>query len=361
MVMQEAMQPRETFLLMRGEYDKPDKSRPVARELPRLFGELPPDAPKNRLGLARWLVSDGNPLLRRVAMNRLWEFVFGQGLVRTSEDFGHQGEWPSHPELLDWLATEFSSRDHSVRAMLRLFVTSATFRQGSRIPADARAMDSQDRLLGWFPRRRLTAEAIRDQALYVAGLLVERTGGPSVKPYQPAGLWQEVAMLQSNTRVFTRDAGDALWRRSLYTYWKRACPPPTLLVLDAPTREFCTIRRSSTNTPLQVLALWNDEQFVEAARLLAQRTLQQPGDDTERLQAMHRRCTGRGLDGERLALAQATLASLRARYAARPEDSKSLLAVGEAPRDPALAAPELAAWLLLANAFLNLDATLFLD
>lgn len=361
MVMQEAETYRPTFVLVRGEYDKADRSRPVERDLPAMFGALPADQPKNRLGLARWLVSEQNPLLLRVAQNRLWEFVFGTGLVRTSEDFGHQGEWPSHPELLDWLATEFRAQGLSTRAMLRLLVTSATFRQQSRAVAASRQKDPQDRLLGWFPRRRLPAEAIRDQALFAAGLLVERTGGPSVKPYQPPGLWQEVAMLQSNTRAYEQGQGDALWRRSLYTYWKRACPPPTLLVLDAPTREFCTIRRSSTNTPLQALALWNDEQFVEAARALAQRTLLQPGDDRQRLSAMHRRCTGHPLDDDRAALAQDLLGRLRQRYQQAPADADQLLAVGQAPRDAALPGPELAAWTLVANAFLNLDATLCID
>ena len=361
MVMQEAMEARPTFVLQRGEYDKPDRNRPVTRNLPRMFGDLPADLPKNRLGLAQWLVSPQNPLLLRVAQNRLWEFVFGTGLVRTSEDFGHQGEWPSHQQLLDWLAAEFRQRGLSQRAMIRLLVTSATFRQSGRAAPAAKAQDPQDRLLGWFPRRRLSAEAIRDQALYTAGLLVERAGGPSVKPYQPKGLWQEVAMLQSNTRIYEQGTGEALWRRSLYTYWKRACPPPTLLTLDAPTREFCTIRRSSTNTPLQALALWNDEQFVEAARRLAERTLGEPGDDAARLASMHRRCTGQELDAEHLRLAQALLDQLRTRYAQSPADAKALVAVGQAPRSPDLQEPELAAWLLVANAFLNLDATLCID
>ncbi|MGB3965349.1 MAG: DUF1553 domain-containing protein, partial [Planctomycetota bacterium] len=311
MVMEEA-EARPTFVLTRGEYDKPDSNRPIARELPAMFGALPADAPRNRLGLAQWLVGPSNPLFLRVQVNRLWEFVFGTGIVRTSEDFGHQGEWPSHPELLDWLAAEFRTRGHSVRAMLRLFVTSDAFRQQSRIDAAAAAVDPADRLLCWFPRRRLSAEAIRDQALYVGGLLVERTGGASVKPLQPAGLWQEVAMVQSNTRVYQEGSGDDLSRRSLYTYWKRACPPPNLLVLDAPTREFCTIRRSTTNTPLQALVLWNDVQFVTAARGLATRTAREVTGNDARLITMFRRCTGHRLDGEPLAAALQTLRTLQA-------------------------------------------------
>jgi len=360
MVMQEASMPRPTFVLTRGEYDKPDPARPVARELPAIFGSLASEQPKDRLGLARWLVSAQNPLLLRVQANRLWEFVFSHGIVRTSEDFGLQGEWPSHPELLDWLALELRSNGHSVRKLLALLVTSDAFRAASRLPPAAAARDPQNRHLAWFPRRRLAAEAIRDQALYVGGLLVERPFGPSVKPYQPDGLWQEVAMTQSNTRVYVRGHGDELWRRSLYTYWKRACPPPSLLVLDAPTREFCTIKRSTTNTPLQALVLWNDEQFVEAARALAQRTLATPGDDDAHLHAMFTACTGERLDADALADAHTLLATLRQRYAAAPDDAKALLAVGSAARSDA-APTEAAAFTVIASAFLNLDATLCID
>jgi hypothetical protein len=345
---------------VRGEYDKP--GRPVARELPAVFGPLPAGLPRNRLGLARWLVSAENPLLLRVHVNRLWELVFGTGLVRTSEDFGAQGEWPSHPELLDWLALELRANGGSTRALLRALVTSHAFRQQSRVVEAAAAVDPDDRLLAWFPRRRLPAEAIRDQALAVSGLLVERCGGPSVKPYQPDGLWQEVAMVQSNTRVYARGAGDDLWRRSLYTYWKRACPPPSLQAFDAPTRESCTIRRGATNTPLQALVLWNDVQFVEAARALAQRVAAEAEGDDARLQRAFVRATGRELAGEELDAARATLAALRARFRAAPADAAALLAAGDAPppatrHDPA----ELAALALLANAFLSLDAALCID
>ncbi|MGC3970431.1 MAG: DUF1553 domain-containing protein, partial [Pirellulales bacterium] len=361
MVMDEAAEPRATFVLMRGEYDKPDANRPIARELPGMFGHLAAEAPKNRLGLARWLVSAQNPLLLRVQVNRLWELVFGTGIVRTSEDFGLQGEWPSHPELLDWLALELRANGHRGKQLLRLLLTSAAFRQSSRVDEAAAAIDRDDRLLAWFPRRRLPAEAIRDQALYVGGLLVERVGGPSVKPYQPAGLWQEVAMTQSNTRAYVQGSGDELWRRSLYTYWKRACPPPSLLTLDAPTREFCTIRRSTTNTPLQALVLWNDQQFVEAARELAARTLRAEPDDARRLQAMFRVCTAQELRGTALAAAQATLQELQTRYRAAPRDAEALLAVGQGARAADLPVAELAAMTMLASTFLNLDATLCID
>ena len=360
MVMQERGAMRPTFVLARGEYDKADPKRPVARELPALFGPLPADLPKNRLGLARWMVSDANPLLRRVAVNRLWEFVFGVGIVRTSEDFGMQGEWPSHRELLDWLAVHFADKGHSVRHMLRLMVTSATFRQEGRV-GPAAATDPDNRLLSWFSRRRLTAEAIRDQALYVSGLLVEQTGGPSVKPYQPEGLWREVAMIASNTRTFRRDDGDALWRRSLYTYWKRACPPPSLLTFDAPTREFCTIRRSTTNTPLQALVLWNDEQFVEAARELATRTMREADGADARLAAMFRRVTGRELNARELSMARETLRGLAQRYTQDPDAAAKMLAVGERPVADGIDRAQLAALTMIASAFLDLDATLYLD
>ncbi|HEX6882743.1 MAG TPA: PSD1 and planctomycete cytochrome C domain-containing protein [Planctomycetota bacterium] len=356
MVMQERAEPRETFVLMRGAYDRPDKAQPVERDVPAVLGSLPEGAPRDRLGLAQWLVAPENPLVARVAVNRLWELVFGTGIVRTTEDFGLQGEWPAHPELLDWLAVEFRESGWDVQHVLRLLVTSAAYRQSSRARPELAERDPENRWLAWLPRRRLEAEAIRDQALYVAGLLVERAGGPSVKPYQPEGLWQEVAMIQSNTREYVRGAGDELWRRSLYTYWKRACPPPALLTFDAPTREFCTIRRASTNTPLQALVLWNDEQFVEAARALAARVLTEPAaDDGERVEALFRRCAVRAPSQEERTLLAAALADFRARYAGASADARLLIEVGESPTPEGLDPVELAAWTLLANAILNLD------
>jgi hypothetical protein len=354
MVMRELPMPRPTFVLDRGEYDKPDASRPVSRDLPAMFGEWPDDQPRNRLGLARWIVSENNPLWHRVTVNRLWEFVFGQGLVRTSEDFGLQGEWPSHPELLDWLAVEFRERGHSVRALLRLLVTSEAFRQASAVPAHAGAKDPEGRLLAWFPRRRLAAEAIRDQALFAAGLLVERLGGPSVKPPQPEGLWQEVAMPQSNTRTFVADMGEGRYRRSIYTYWKRACPPPNLATFDAPNRESCTIRRSVTNTPLQALVLWNDDQFVTAARALARRVAEAAVEPAQQVALAYELATGRTLPADPGRAAVAALESLRRRYEADPQAAAALAAGDDA-------APALAALTLLCNTFLALDATITID
>ena len=287
--------------------------------------------------------------------------LFGTGLVRTSEDFGLQGEWPSHPELLDDLAIDFRDSGWNVHALLRRIVTSATYRQASRIRLDLAEIDPDNRLLAFYPRRRLAAEQVRDLALFASGLLAEKLGGPSVNPYQPEGLWQEVAMPASNTRVFTRGEGEDLWRRSLYTYWKRASPPPSLLLFDAPTRESCVIRRPSTNTPLQALVTWNDEQFVEAARVLAERVLALPGDDESRLAAMMRLCTGRNPDDQERAMLRASLAHFRERFAAAPADVGLLVSMGARRTDPAIPWSELAPWTMIANAVLNLHETVTQD
>jgi len=361
MVMKELDKPRPTYVLTRGQYDHPDKSRPVARRIPPALGTLPEGAPANRLGLAQWLVSPGNPLVARVAVNRIWELCFGAGIERSSEDFGQQGEWPSHPELLDYLALEFREQGWDMKALLRRIVTSATYRQASRLSPESAERDPEGRLCSRYPRRRLSAEELRDQALYVAGLMVEKTGGPSVKPYQPEGLWQEIAMPQSNTRAYEQGTGDDLWRRSLYTYWKRACPPPSMLTFDAPTRESCVIRRIATNTPLQALVLWNDVQFVEAARVLAQRTLAATLDDRARLEALYLRATGRKAGSGTLAPLEKGLERFRARYADDEEAAKKLVSLGTAPRPLDSDARELAAWTMVASSVLNLDATLCRD
>lgn len=361
MVMRDRAKPTETFVMSRGLYDKPDKSRPVQRAVPVALGTLPVDAPATRLTLAKWIVSPQNPLTARVTVNRLWELFFGKGIVRTSDDFGLQGEWPSHPELLDWLAVDLREHGWDMRRAVRNIVLSSTYRQASRVRADSLAVDGENRLLSYFPRQRLTAEQIRDQALFVSGLLVEHMGGPSVKPYQPDGLWQEVAMPQSNTRIYMQGKGEELWRRSLYTYWKRAAPPPSMLALDAPTREFCTTKRLTTNTPLQALVLWNDPQFVEASRNVAVRTLHEPGSDDERLHALYARCTGVHPPAELTPVLRESLAANRARYEAAPKDAQELLRVGQAPVPSDLAAPELAAWTLVANSILASDATIVKD
>ncbi len=357
MVMRELATPRETFVLTRGEYDKPDKNRPVTRAVPAALGSLPENVPQNRLGLAQWLTSAENPLVARVMVNRLWDMVFGTGLVATTEDFGLQGDWPSHAELLDWLAVEFRESGWDVQHMVRLMVTSSTYRQSSRVRPELHDLDPDNRLLAYFPRRRLEAEFVRDYVLHVSGLLVEKLGGASVKPYQPEGLWREVAMIQSNTRAFQRGEGEALWRRSLYTYWKRACPPPSMSAFDAPTRESCVVRRSSTNTPLQALVLWNDEQFVEAARVLAARIIREPGEDHDRLAQTFRHCTGRVPEEAELERTAEALTAFRARYAESPDDAAALLEVGESPLPEDVDRSELAAWTMIANALFNLSET----
>ncbi len=361
MVMREMATPRETFVHARGLYDQADRNRPVSRRVPTVLGAMPDDAPRNRLGLAEWLVSDENPLTARVTVNRVWELFFGNGLVRTSDDFGLQGEWPTHPELLDHLAVRFREGGWDMHALVRDIVTSATYRQASRVRPEVAARDPGNRLLASFPRQRLSAEAIRDQALFVGGLLEERFGGPSVKPYQPEGLWQEVAMLQSNTRVYEQGKGEDLWRRSLYTYWKRAAPPPTMLTFDAPTREFCSTKRLVTNTPLQSLALWNDPQFVEAARAAAARVLADAPDDRARATLLFRRATGTQPSSAALERLLATLDELRARYQSAPEDARQLVMVGESSVGRELPPEELAAWTLVANAILSSDATIVKD
>ena len=318
-------------------------------------------ARRNRLGLAQWIVSRENPITARVVVNRVWEQFFGNGIVRTSDDFGLQGEWPTNPELLDTLAVRFRDGGWDLRALVRDIVTSATYRQTSRVRPEVVAADPGNRLLSYFPRQRLSAEQIRDQALYVAGLLVERPGGPSVKPYQPEGLWQEVAMLQSNTRIYQQGMGDELHRRSMYTYWKRAAPPPTMLTLDAPTREFCTTKRLVTNTPLQALVLWNDPQFVEAARMAAERAIRARADDRARLAELYRRATGTTPSEAMFERMSRALAENRARYAAKPEDAEKLLDVGEVKSSADIDAAELAAWTMLANAVLSSDATIVKD
>src|SRR6185437_2351509 len=268
MVMQEMSTPRETHLLLRGEYDKPGER--VAPCVPASLPPLPAGAPNNRLGFARWLVDPANPLTARVAVNRYWQMLFGVGIVKTVDDFGAQGEAPSHPELLDWLATEYVANGWDTKALLRTIVTSATYRQASKPTAELLRRDPENRLLARGPRVRLAAEMIRDQALAASGLLVERVGGPSVKPYQPGDLWKELASVE-----YVQDYGEKLYRRSLYTFWKRTVAPPTMIAFDAAGRETCTVRQTRTNTPLQALTLMNDVTYVEASRVLAERLLKE--------------------------------------------------------------------------------------
>jgi len=366
MIMRERAEPRDAFVLNRGEYDKADPARPVDPGVPGFlagFGakNFQPGKRASRLDLAHWMTDPENPLVARVAVNRVWQTIFGTGLVSSSGDFGSQGAWPSHPELLDALAVAFIESGWDTRALITSIVASRTYKQSSKVRPAVSAFDPQNSLLANYPRRRLTGEAIRDHALFVSGLLAEKLGGPSVKPYQPMGMWQEIAMLSSNTRNFELGIGDDLWRRSIYTYWKRAAPPPGLLTFDAPTRESCEINRGTTNTPLQALVLWNDEQFVEAARVLADRCLiESEGSDERALQLLFRRCTSSFPDASELQMLNEALRDLRAHYKSAPEEAAALVAIGQAQAS-GISADELAPWTIIANSILNLHSTITQD
>lgn len=277
LVMEELSQPRETRILIRGAYNQPGS--PVTADTPERLPPMAPDFPRNRLGLARWLTDPRNPLPARVTVNRLWQSLWGAGLVRSTEDFGTQGDLPEHPELLDWLADEFVRSGWDLRHLLRLMVSSRTYQQSSRLTPELRQRDPDNRLLARGARFRLQAEFLRDQALLAGGLLVPRIGGPAVRPYHPPGLYEQVTA--GGTGVYVVGSGDELYRRSMYSYWKRSVPHPGMLVFDAPFRESCTLRRARTNTPLQALNLMNDPTYLEAARCLAERMLQDAGSDME--------------------------------------------------------------------------------
>lgn len=345
LVMQELPTPRETFVLMRGVYDQPGAM--VLPDVPSAFGTFPEDAPRNRLGLARWLVSSENPLTARVIVNRLWQQCFGDGLVRTVEDFGSQGEPPTHPALLDWLSVTFMESGWDVKALLRYIVTSATYRQTSRATPSLLQRDPENRLLARGPRFRMSAEMLRDQALAVSGLLVNELGGPSVKPFQPPGLWEAVSYNAEES--YTVDGGAGQWRRSLYTFWKRQAPPPGTLAFDGPTREKCSIRRARTNTPLQALVLLNDETYLKAAAALAKITSSQPGDDDQRLDHLFRCVTSRRPGMDEITALKTLLEKQRHRFAIEPAAAKELLSGDEE------ASAELAAWTVVAHTLLNLD------
>jgi hypothetical protein len=359
LIMEDMQDRRQAYVLIRGQYDKPDKDRPVEPNVPASLPPLPEDAPDNRLALAEWLVSDEHPLTSRVTVNRYWQRYFGTGLVKTSEDFGSQGEPPSHPKLLDWLAVEFRESGWDIKALQKLIVMSATYRQSSRVtPAKLKA-DPENRLLSRGPRFRLDAEAVRDNALFISGLLVERMGGKSVKPYQPDGLWKAVGYSGSNTVQFTQDHGDKLYRRSMYTFWKRTAPPPTMSIFDAPSREACTVRRERTNTPMQALALMNDTQFVEAARVFARRIMTEGGEpDRDRIVWAFRTATSRMPDEREQKVIAGLLTRYREKYTEHKDQAEALLSVGEAPRDKSLDPSEHAAWTMIANLILNLDETI---
>ena len=326
MVMQEMSSPRDTHLLVRGAYNAPgDKVEAGVPE--ELLGAWPVDAPRNRLGLAKWLTKPDHPLTARVVVNRFWQQLFGTGIVKTSDNFGLQGEWPSHPDLLDWLAREFVESGWNVKALMKEIVLSATYRQDSAASKDLFARDPENRLLGRGPRFRLPAETLRDQALFVAGLLKNRVGGPSVYPYQPQDLYKGIVVAADYPGTkYVESQGDDLYRRSLYTFWKRTVPHPTMTVFDAPDREFCIVRRSSTNTPLQALTLLNDPIFVEAARKLAERAFREGGTTTEsRLEFAFRITTGRAPGEEERRVLRKTLDEMLATYRNDETGARSLV------------------------------------
>ena len=362
MVMQELATPRDAFVLKRGQYDQPGDK--VSRGVPASLPPLPAAAPVNRLGFAQWLVSGRHPLTARVWVNRAWERFFGYGLVRTTENLGSQSEWPSHLELLDWLAAEFMEPSvlapvagrpavkWDMKALQKLIVMSATYRQSAAISSPD---DPENRLLSRGPRFRLAAEAARDQALALAGLLVPKIGGPSVRPYMPAGVWDETSRY-GDLRGYQADMGEGLYRRSLYTIWKRTAPPPSMMLFDSPAREVCTVKRSRTNTPLQALALLNEVTYTEAARKVGERMIREGGSTpNERLRFGFRLTTGRLPQQDELAVMLEGWNADMARFQAAPESARQYLAVGVSQIPADLAPDQLAAYALSANVLLNLD------
>jgi hypothetical protein len=344
-------------ILYRGMYDQPREK--VEPAVPGALPPMPESYPKNRLGLAKWLVDANNPLTARVTVNRFWQEVFGTGLVKTSEDFGSQGERPSHPELLDWLAVEFRESGWDLKKFFKLMLTSATYRQSAAVTPAKIEKDPENRLLSRGPRFRMDAEMVRDYALAASGLLNPKIGGPSVKPYQPEGVWETVAMKESDTRFYKRDAGKKLYRRSMYTFWKRSAPPPSMDIFNAPTRETCTVRRERTNTPLQALVTMNDTQFMEAARQLAETAILKGGNGADQsFEFMAERLLARPFNLKEREIVKAAYRDYLKHYDSNPADAKKLIAAGESEPDGSIGAVELAAMTMVANQVMNLDEVL---
>jgi len=354
MVSQELEKPRPAWVLVRGQYDKHGEE--VRPGVPSVLPPLPASDATNRLTFARWLVDPRHPLTARVTVNRFWQQIFGVGIVKTSEDFGTKGEWPSHPELLDWLATEFIRTGWDVKHLVRSFVTSATYQQDSRITPAIAAIDPENRLLAHGPRYRLDAEELRDNALALSGLLNLKMGGRGVRSYQPPGIWEAVGYTASNTAKYSQDHGDALYRRSLYLFWKRTAPPPSMVTFDAPSREQCRARRERTNTPLQALVTMNDPQYFEAARQLGYRMLHEGGAaDDDRLQYGFRLATARPPTSKESAILRETLTAELSHYKADTEAAKKAISIGESTAPTDVSPTELAAYTMVANLLLNLD------
>ncbi|MFN3167855.1 MAG: PSD1 and planctomycete cytochrome C domain-containing protein [Phycisphaeraceae bacterium] len=354
LIYRETKTPRPAYVLNRGQYDQ--KRDEVQRDVPDFLPAMADDLPRDRLGFARWLVDPRHPLTARVTVNRFWQQLFGVGLVKTSEDFGVQGEQPSHPDLLDWLAVRFIEDGWDVKQTMKRMVMSATYRQSAEADPALYRRDPDNRLLARGPRLRLDAETLRDQALAVSGLLNEQVGGPSVKPPQPAGIWKAVGYESSNTANFKADTGDKVYRRSLYIFWKRTAPPPYMVGLDAPNRESCVVRRERTNTPMQALILLNEPQYVESARRLAERVLTEAkGDAEHRVAWLMRRTLMREPTGTERAVLVAGYREQLAYYRDDTEGAKALIATGTSKPNDTLDPAELAAWTMTASTLMNLD------
>ena len=356
-VMHEKNDPATAYVLFRGEYDQ--RRDQVSPETPSAFPPFPKDAPRNRLGFAKWLLQPEHPLTARVTVNRFWQEIFGTGLVRTTGDLGVSGEIPINQDLLDWLAVEFREGGWDMKKLVKLFVMSATYRQSAIMTPEKLEKDPANRLLSRGPRFRMDAEMVRDYALEISGLRVSTIGGPSVKPYQPEGVWESIAMTGSTTSRYVQDTGDNLYRRSLYTFVKRMAPPASLDIFNSPNREQCTVRRERTNTPLQALVTMNDIQFVEAARRLAENTLKQgAATDKQRLQWVGKRLLCREFRPEELQILTESLGQLAAFYGDHATEAAELIKTGETKPDASLDSKTLAAWTMLCNEMMNLDEVL---
>jgi hypothetical protein len=359
MIMGEMEKPRDTFVQVRGQYD--NKGEKVTPATPVALPSMREGDARNRLGLARWLVSPEQPLTARVTVNRYWQMYFGNGIVKSAENFGSQGDWPTHPELLDWLANQFTRSGWDVKAMQKLIVMSATYRQSSAAPRKLVAKDPENLLHARGPRIRLQAEFLRDQALAVSGLMNPKIGGETVFPYQPPGLWEELMVREDGDRFsaqkYVQSHGDALYRRSMYMFWKRTSPPASMSALDAPDRQTCVVRRQRTNTPLQALILMNDPTYVEAARKLAERMMIEAKTDRERVTLAYRLALARAPKASEMDTLLKLYREQLAVYRKNPEAAAKLLKVGEAEPNASLDANELAAWAMVASTILNLDET----
>ncbi len=356
-IAKEKSTPPMAYVLNRGEYDK--RKDEVTPATPASLPPMLPDFPKNRLGLAKWIVMPENPLTARVTVNRMWQEIFGTGIVRTTGDFGVNGEIPTNQALLDWLAVDFRDNGWNVKRLFKQILMSSTYKQSALETPEKKRLDPDNRYFSRGPRFRMDAEMIRDYALAASGLLSPKIGGPSVRTYQPDGVWEAVAIIGSDTRNYKRDSGESLYRRSMYTFWKRSAPPASLDIFNAPSRETCTVRRDRTDTPLQALVTLNDVQYVEAARNLAQLALKEGGStDVDRENFIARRLLARPFNAQELPIVQRSLNELQTHYSSDSADAKQLIAMGDSKPDPTVPAEKLAAWTMLSNQLLNLDEVL---